>query len=57
MEYADITDSDMLVDELEVDLLLLHALVLHGIGGEVEDTDVVAVDECGVHDGNMELLE
>jgi hypothetical protein len=56
VEYADITDSDMLVDEVEVDLLLLHALVLHGIG-EVEDTDVVAVDECGMHDGNMELLE
>jgi hypothetical protein len=33
----------MLADKVEVDLHVLHALVLHRVGGEVDRTDVVAV--------------
>jgi hypothetical protein len=46
MEDADITDSDTLVDKVEVDRHMLHMLVLHGIGGEVDRVNVVAVDKA-----------
>jgi hypothetical protein len=35
------------VDEVQVDLHVLRALMLHGIGGEVDCADVVAADEGG----------
>jgi hypothetical protein len=56
-ENADIVDGDKLTNKVEVDLHLLRVLVLHGIGGEVDHTDVVAVDEGGARKGAMELLE
>jgi nucleoside-triphosphatase THEP1 len=42
---------------VRVDLYVLHALMLHGIGREVDRADVVAVDEGGTLEGAMELLE
>jgi hypothetical protein len=45
------------VDEMQVDLHVLRALMLHEIGGEVDRADVVAVDECGALKGAVELLE
>jgi hypothetical protein len=42
------------VDEVQVDLHVLRALILHEIGGEV---DLVAVDEGGALKGAMELVE
>jgi hypothetical protein len=47
----------MLPDEVQVDVHVLHALMLHGIGGEVDDANVVAVDEGGALEGTMELVE
>jgi hypothetical protein len=47
----------MLADEVQVDLHMLGALVMHGIGGEVDDADVVAVDEGGTLKGVVELVE
>jgi hypothetical protein len=37
-------------------LHVLCALVLHGIGGEVDHADVVAVDEGGALEGAVELV-
>jgi hypothetical protein len=34
------------VDEVQVNLHMLHALMLHGICGEVDHADVVAVDDA-----------
>jgi hypothetical protein len=34
----------------EVDLHMLRAPMLHGVGGEVDGADVVTVDEGGVLD-------
>jgi hypothetical protein len=45
------------VDLVKVDLHVLCALMLHGIGGEVDRIDIVAVDEGGTLEGAMELLE
>jgi hypothetical protein len=45
MEDADLTDGNLLSDEMKINLHMLHALMLNGVGGEVHDADVVAVDE------------
>jgi hypothetical protein len=45
------------VDEVRVDLHVLRALMLHGVGGEVDYADVVAVDEGGALEGTVELVE
>jgi hypothetical protein len=42
---------------VQVDLHVLRALMLHGIGGEVDGVDVVAVDEGGALTGVVELVE
>jgi hypothetical protein len=47
VEYADSTKGDAFSDEMKVDLHMLGALMLYGVGGEVDGTDVVAVDEAG----------
>jgi hypothetical protein len=36
---------------------VLRALMLHGVGGEVDRTDVVTVDESGTLKGTAELVE
>jgi hypothetical protein len=36
---------------------MLHALMLHGIGGEVDGADIVAVEKGGTLKGVVELLE
>jgi hypothetical protein len=36
---------------------MLRALMLHEVGGEVDHTDVVAVDEGGALEGTVELVE
>jgi hypothetical protein len=41
----------------EVDLDMLHALVLNGVGGEVDGADVVEVDECALRQQSVELLK
>jgi hypothetical protein len=40
--------STCFIRKVEVDLNMLHTLVLNMVGGEVDDADVVAVDECAL---------
>jgi hypothetical protein len=56
-ENADIVDGDALADEVKVDLHVFRALMLHEIVGEVDRTDVVAVDDGGALEGVVELLK
>jgi hypothetical protein len=37
-----------LMDEMEVDLNMLDVLMLDGVSGEVDRTDVVVVDQSGL---------
>jgi hypothetical protein len=53
MEHADNTNGNTFTDEVKVDLHMLGALMLYGVGGEVDGTDVVAVDEAGGVKGLM----
>jgi hypothetical protein len=48
VQDMDITDGNTLTDEMEVDLDVLCTLVLNGVGGEVDDADVVTVDESAL---------
>jgi hypothetical protein len=52
-----VTGSDTLVGDMQVDLPVLRALMLHKIGVEVDRADVVAVEEGGTLEGVVELLE
>jgi hypothetical protein len=45
MEDADLTDGDLLSDEVKINLHMLDVLMLNGVVGEVHGTYVVAVDE------------
>jgi hypothetical protein len=40
MQDADITDGHMFPYKVDVDLDMLRALVLNGVGGELDDADV-----------------
>ena len=47
MKYTDSPKSDPFSDEVKVDFHVLGTLMLNGVGGEVDDANVVAVDEAG----------
>jgi nucleoside-triphosphatase THEP1 len=55
-ESPNVNASDTLADEVQVDLHMLRALMLHRISGKVDRADVVAVDEGGALEGDVELL-
>jgi len=57
MENVDITSNNSFADEVEVDLDVLGALMLNGVGGHVHGADVVAVDQDGAAKQSMEFLE
>jgi hypothetical protein len=57
MEDAKISTGNPLVDKVKIDLDMLRALVLDGVGGEVDGTDVVAENEGAPGQQIVELLE
>jgi hypothetical protein len=57
IKNSHVTDGDTLADEVEVELDMLHALVLDGVGGVVHGADVVTVDECAPRQRTVQLLK
>ena len=57
MHDADITNSNTLPHEVKIDLNVLGALMLNRVGGHVDGTDVVAVDQRSVPRRCMKLNE
>jgi hypothetical protein len=53
---VNLTDCNLLLDEMKINLHMLHALMLNGVGGEVHDTDVVAVDKSAARWRSLELM-
>jgi hypothetical protein len=45
MQDVGIIDGNTFSDEVEVDLGMLHMLVLNGVGGKVHSADVITVDK------------
>jgi hypothetical protein len=56
VQDVNITDGHAFPHKVEVDLDMLRALVLNGVGGEVDSTDAVAVDEGALYQWSVELL-
>jgi hypothetical protein len=44
VEDANISDSDALADEVKVNLNMLVALIMDGVGGQVDIANIVTVD-------------
>jgi hypothetical protein len=55
VEHPHLADGNPITDKMKVDLHMLGLLVLHRVGGEVDHTDVVAVDKCAPEKRVMEL--
>jgi hypothetical protein len=57
MKNSNITDGDAFPHEVKIDLDVLHALMLNGVGGEIHGADVVAVDQHPPCERVVELLK
>jgi hypothetical protein len=57
VQDLDITDGHTFPHKVEVDLGMLHALVLDGVAGQVDSADVVTIDEGALHQRSVELLK
>jgi hypothetical protein len=57
MENADLADGNLLSDKMKINLHMLGALMLNGIGGDVHGADVVAVDKGAPRRQGLELVE
>jgi len=55
MHDAYITSSNVLSDEEKINLNVLGALMMNGVGGHVDNADVVAVDQRSMLRWSMEL--
>jgi nucleoside-triphosphatase THEP1 len=47
----------MFPQKVEVNLDMLHALMLNGVGGDVDSADVVVIDEGALHQRSVEFLK
>jgi hypothetical protein len=45
MKDVDLTDDNFLSDKMKINLLMLGALILNGVSGEVHIADIITVDE------------
>jgi hypothetical protein len=57
MEDADLVDGNLLFDKMKINLHMLDALMLNGVGGEVYGADVVTVDKGALRRRGLELVE
>jgi hypothetical protein len=57
VQDADITDGHVFPHKVGVNLIMFRALELNGVGGEVDDADVAAVDEGVLHQRSMKLMK
>jgi hypothetical protein len=56
-DVVGITNDHAFPHKAEVELDMLRALVLNGVGGEVDGADVVTVDEGALRQRSVELLK
>jgi hypothetical protein len=57
MEDADLTDDNLLSDEMKTNFHMLRALMLNGVGEEVHGADAVAIDESAARWRSLELMQ
>jgi hypothetical protein len=57
MEDADLTNGNILLDKIKINLHMFGALMLNGVGREVHSADVVTVDNGAPRWWGLELVE
>jgi hypothetical protein len=57
MEYMNSTGGNLVSDEMQIDLNMLGVLMLNWIGGKIDNTDIVTVDERDLLNRLVKLLE
>jgi hypothetical protein len=57
MEDMDLTNDNLLLDKMKINLHILSALMLNEIGGEVHGANIIAVDEGALRQRDLELVE
>jgi hypothetical protein len=57
MKDTNITNSNTLPNKVKINLNVLGVLMLNGVGGHVDSTDVVTIDQSGLSQGRVELKE
>jgi hypothetical protein len=55
VEDTNVPKGNVSADKVKINPNMLGALVLNGVGGEVDNADVVAVDHSGLRQGAVEL--
>jgi hypothetical protein len=57
VQDADITGGHVFPHKVEVNLNMLHALLVKGVGGEVDNADIITAGECDIRQRSMELFK
>jgi hypothetical protein len=57
MEHPNLSQSNLLTDEVNIYLNMLRATMMNWIGDHVDSTNIVAVDDRRRRDGCVELLK
>jgi len=52
-----ITEGDALSDEVEINLDMLHTLMLNRVRGEINRTNIVTIDNSRTPERRMEFLQ
>jgi hypothetical protein len=47
VEDTNVSDDNALADKVKINLNMLGALMLDGVGGEVNNANIVAIDQSG----------
>ena len=57
MENPNMVKGNLLSHEVNIELNMLHTLMVHWVGGEVDHTNIIAVDKSGLVNITQQLLE
>jgi hypothetical protein len=57
MEYADLTNGDLLSDKMKINLHMFSALMLNGVDGKIQGVDVIVIDKSAPKRRMLELME
>ena len=57
MQDPNVAESHLLTHEVNVELDVLRATMMNGVGGEVDGGDVVAVDNSSLGHAKVQLLK
>jgi hypothetical protein len=50
-------NGDLVTDEVEINLNMLHALMLNEVGRQVDNIDIVIIDKCVAGQRGVQLHE